>query len=124
MRMIALAPMLLASPAAAQTAPVLAEFLDGHFRVVIGPDGKPVNTRPYSRSCLNMTPPKLPGGAKPVGLFVTHLLDPVSTELHVFTSYAAGLPLFVGTRDGRVWSVTGSRITLSKTKAPSPPVDG
>ena len=95
--------------------------LGGHFRVVIDLDGKPVNARPYSKSCLNMTLPKLPAGAKPTGLFVSHLLDPIPTELHVFTSYGAGLPLFVGTPDRRVWSVTGSRITMSTMKPPAPP---
>jgi hypothetical protein len=32
-------------------------------------------------------------------LVVTHLLDPIPTEIHVFTALAAGLPVFVGTED-------------------------
>jgi hypothetical protein len=38
-------------------------------------------------------------------MFITHLLDPVPTEIHVFTAFGSGLPLYVGVRDGRLYSV-------------------
>ena len=90
--------------------------MGGNYRVVIAPDGKVLASRPYSVSCLKMALPELPAGATPVGLMVTHLLDPVPTELHVFASYSLGMNLFVGTADKRVWQVRGSEISLSRKK--------
>lgn len=84
----------------------------GHFRVIVGADGKVVARRPYTRSCIDLAlSPPLPKGGKPVGAFVSHLLDPVPTEIHVFLSYAMRMPLFVGTPDKRVWRVQGDQIT-------------
>ncbi len=94
--------------------------IGGHFRVVVGADGKVAGSRPFSKSCLNMTPPRGPNGEKPAGLFVSHILDPLPTEAHVFSSLSAGLPLFVGTGD-RVWTVNGRAITMSDMKPPPPP---
>lgn len=88
--------------------------LGGNYRVVVGADGKVLSYRPYSVSCLNMKVPKLPAGATPVGLMISHLLDPAPTELHVFASYSLGMPLYVAMPDKRVWQVKGSDITLSK----------
>ena len=90
--------------------------MGGNYRVIVAPDGQVLTSRPYSVSCVNLTVPKLPDGAKPVGLIVTHLLDPVPTEIHVFASYNLRMPVFVGTPDKRVWEVQGSKITLSKPK--------
>lgn len=90
--------------------------IGGNYRVVVATDGTVVASRPYSVSCLNLAIPKLPPGAKPVGMMVSHLLDPVPTEIHVFASYSLGMPLFVATPDKRVWEVQGSTITLSKIK--------
>jgi len=61
---------------------------------------------PSSRpDCLELGSQKIPEGAKPAGMFITHLLDPVPTEIHVFTAFGSGLPLYVGVRDGRLYSV-------------------
>ena len=87
--------------------------MGGHFRVVIGPDGKVLASRPYTASCMNMTAPKLPKGAQPVGFTVSHHLDPVPTEMHVVASYNLRLPVFVATPDKRLWEVKGSSITLA-----------
>lgn len=94
--------------------------LGGHYRVTVQ-DGTVRSARPFSRSCLDMTLPRLPSGAKPAGLFVNHVLDAIPTEIHVFTSYAARLPLFVAIRGERVWAVTGARITPTAMKPPAPP---
>ncbi|KKI20358.1 hypothetical protein [Sphingomonas sp. Ag1] len=83
----------------------------GHYRVIVGPDGTVVTSRPYSVGCLNITRPKLPAGATPVGVTVNHLLDPAPTEIHVFTSYSMRMPVLVSTREGRMWKVEGARIT-------------
>jgi hypothetical protein len=90
--------------------------MGGHYRVLVAPNGAVLASRPYSVSCLNLTVPKLPAGAKPVGFMVSHLLDPVPTEIHVFASYNLRMPVFVGTPDKRVWEVQGSNISLSAAK--------
>ena len=90
--------------------------MGGSYRVIVAPDGTVLASRPYSVSCLNLTVPKLPDGAKPVGFMVNHLLDPVPTEIHVFASYSLGMPVFVATPDKRVWEVQGRKITVSKAK--------
>ena len=90
--------------------------MGGHYRVIVAPDGQVLASRPYSVGCLNMPLPKLPPGATPVGLMVTHLLDPIPTEIHVFASYSLGMPLFVATPDKRLWQVQGRAITLSTAK--------
>ncbi|MDF7773811.1 hypothetical protein P1X14_01005 [Sphingomonas sp. AOB5] len=65
----------------------------GHFRVEIGPDGKPGAIRGFTRSCLTVP---IPGPRQPVtSIGVAHLLDPVPTEIHVFSSLAAKKPLIV-----------------------------
>ena len=90
--------------------------MGGNYRVIVAPNGAVLASRPYSVSCLNLTVPKLPSGAKPVGFMVSHLLDPVPTEIHVFASYNLRMPLFVATSDKRVWEVKGSKIALSPAK--------
>ncbi|HEV2079029.1 MAG TPA: hypothetical protein VGR19_03905 [Allosphingosinicella sp.] len=108
-------------PPPAPGAPALVYFLTpqterdaipfgGHYLVQVSADGKAAPARPFSKSCLNM-PFRKPGVPSPEALAVTHLLDPVPTEIHVFSSLAAGLPLVVmTTQNNKVWSVTGSRI--------------
>jgi hypothetical protein len=82
----------------------------------VGADGRVVNERPFARSCLMMGGPAAaaaPRGARPVGMVVTHLLDPVPTEIHVFTSLAARMPILVGA-GGRGWQVDGARIRQAR----------
>ena len=91
-------------------------MMGGNYRVLIAPDGHVVGTRPFNVSCLAQTMPKLPKGAQPIGMVVNHLLDPTPTEIHVFTSYSMGSPLFVATEDKATgqktaWLVEGKRIS-------------
>lgn len=80
----------------------------GHFKVTVAPDGKVLAKRKFTNSCLNM--PEPPGrGSEPVAMVVSHLLDPVPTEIHVFTSLTAGKPVYVVTRTG-LWHVNGPAI--------------
>jgi hypothetical protein len=81
----------------------------GHYRIAVGPDGKAGEIRAFTNSCIAM-PRKPPGGHAPVGLFITHLLDPMPTEIHVFSSLVAGVPVYVGTSDRRIWAVSGATI--------------
>jgi hypothetical protein len=84
--------------------------LGGHYRVAIAPDGTVGDVRSFANSCLMMSPPE-GDGKKPEMFFVTHLLDPVPTEIHVFTSLAAHLPIGVmTTANKRLWIVDGAHI--------------
>jgi hypothetical protein len=89
--------------------------MGGHFRATINADGTVASNRAFTRSCLTMS--TQPGA---VGLFVSHLLDPIPTEIHVFTSFTANIAVFVGI-EGRVFEVNRERISLSNMPAPPPP---
>lgn len=82
--------------------------LGGHNRVDVK-DGKVVSKRAFTKGCIDFNRAELmkdaPKGATPVGMVVTHLLDPVPTEIHVFSVLAAQLPLYVGVSDGRLFAV-------------------
>lgn len=88
--------------------------LGGHYLLRIGPDGKVVSHRRFMNSCMNVDAGRQRKGAKPVALVVTHLLDPVPTEIHVWSSLAMRKPIYVGTGPERIWSVEGGRIRLLK----------
>ncbi|HEX4739302.1 MAG TPA: hypothetical protein VH331_17265 [Allosphingosinicella sp.] len=84
----------------------------GHYLFEIGPDGKVVGQRRFTNTCLEM-PLNPPDGAKSAGIGVTHLLDPVPTEIHVFTSLTTHLPVFVATASNKhLWKVDGSAIGI------------
>jgi hypothetical protein len=56
------------------------------------------------------------GGAQPVGMVVTHLLDPIPTEIHVFTALAAQVPVYVAVaRPRRLFEVNGQGISVVRT---------
>lgn len=87
----------------------------GHFRYEVGADGKPGTSRGFTRSCLTLS--DAPEDAnKTVGLMITHLLDSVPTEIHVWLSLWIGKPVYVGTAEPnqRIWAVEGRRIRLIK----------
>ncbi len=85
----------------------------GHFRATLAADGTLSGKRGFMRSCFNAPRPEPgPNGERPVGMMLTHLLDPTPTEIHVFMSIWIGMPVYVGTTDRRVWAVEGNRIRL------------
>ncbi len=93
----------------------------GHYEVDVGADGKVVSTRAFTHACLNMpqAPPSQPG--KPAFVIVTHLLDVIPTEIHVYLSRWMGQPVVVLTptteppnSEHRTWIIDGDNITLSK----------
>jgi hypothetical protein len=50
-------------------------------------------------------------GSTPAAMVVSHLLDPVPTEIHVFTAMTSRLPVYVMIApSGRLYEVTGERI--------------
>jgi hypothetical protein len=85
--------------------------LGGHFRSTVAADGTVAETRGFTNSCVEVELPPAAAGqpTRPVG--ITHLLDPMPTEVHVLLSQLMGRPLLVATGDPqRVWLVTGDRI--------------
>lgn len=85
----------------------------GHQRITLAADGREVSRRSFARSCLTLTAPTAEQRRQGGMLSVSHFLDPVPTEIHVFTALAAGMPIgVIAERPPRVWEVTGERITL------------
>lgn len=81
----------------------------GHYLLRVGPDGAIQSKRAFTRACINM--PKTGGRKGGTGaFFVTHLLDPTPTEIHVFMSISAGAPVIVAAGEPmRMWVVDGDR---------------
>lgn len=84
----------------------------GTYRFETDADGGTVkSTRAYTKSCIAFPRERVPKGATPVGLYVTHLLDPIPTEAHVLLNYTTGQPVYVMTtgNDG-FWKIDRGRI--------------
>jgi hypothetical protein len=76
----------------------------GHHRFEIV-DGQIKASRQFTNSCLTIAAVG-DDGKRPEALSVTHLLDPVPTEIHVFSVYAAGVPVYVLTASNKTaWAV-------------------
>lgn len=81
--------------------------LGGHFKTSVAADGSVAATRGYTRSCLNATVAGPPAGARPAPISVTHLLDDLPQDIHVFLSAWTGHPLLVVAGDPqRLFAVT------------------
>jgi hypothetical protein len=93
----------------------------GHSRATFSAAGALLSQRTFTNTCLDMS--NQPEGGDPIAAVgVTHLLDPIPTEIHVFLSIWMALPVAVATREPRrVWMVTGDRIELVDP-APAAPV--
>jgi len=101
--------------------------LGGYQRYEIDATGRKIlSSRAFTRSCLELDEsrkPDKPGkGFEPVMSQVTHLLDPQPTEIHVFVSLYAGLPMrVVTTTNGLTWQVARGKIVLVDTAPVAPP---
>lgn len=65
----------------------------GHFLVEVDASGQAGKPRTFTKACLNLPLP--PKSEKAAAVGVSHLLDTVPTEIHVFSSYAAKMPVVV-----------------------------
>lgn len=79
----------------------------GHSRGTFSAAGELLSKRAFMRTCFNTTVP--PREQRPAMMFITHLLDPIPTEIHVFMAIWMGLPVAVGA-GGRIWAVDGNAI--------------
>jgi hypothetical protein len=84
----------------------------GHYLIPVDATGTAGEIRHFAKSCLELPLPSATERPQVVSLGVTHLLDPLPTEIHVFSSLAAHMPVTVGTSDGRAWWVDGTAIRL------------
>lgn len=85
----------------------------GHYRYTIDASGNIQSSRAFTNSCISLGS----RGARPderlEALFITHSLDPIPTEIHVFNSLSAHIAVGVRTANpDRVWWVAGDRIEI------------
>ena len=91
--------------------------LGGHFRSTVAADGT-VATHAFANGCAMIDAAAQAEGQQPAPVGVTHLLDPLPTEIHMLVSQTAGRPLLVVAGDPqRVWLVTGDRIAEVRSRA-------
>lgn len=77
--------------------------LGGAWRIEVR-DGQPTSHRAFTQTCI-----ALDNGEEGDAFVVSHLLDPVPTEVHVFWSRWAGKPMYV-TTEGHAWAIEDGRI--------------
>ncbi len=77
--------------------------MGGHYLFEVDRAGKAGPMRRFTTSCLAIASPG--SKSKPVALTVSHMLDPVPTEIHGFSAMAARVPVIVFTPDKRMWQV-------------------
>lgn len=79
--------------------------MGGHHRIDVK-DGVVVSKRKFTNSCIELEKPRASKKqGQPVAMVITHLLDPVPTEIHAFAVHSVGLPMYVGMPDGSMYSV-------------------
>jgi hypothetical protein len=83
--------------------------MGGHYRVEVAADGSAAKPKSLTETCLEM-PFADSKGVRPAALTIGDPLDPVPTEVHVFSALVAGLPIRVTTRNDRLWAVDGTGI--------------
>jgi len=77
----------------------------GHFRFAIDTSAGVVReTQRFTNGCITLRAER-----NAAGLMITQLIGDTPTEIHVFESLTARVPVYVGTNSG-VWSVTGREI--------------
>jgi len=96
----------------------------GHYEVDVAGDGRISSTRAFTRSCIALGEPQPGDKGAPAGVFITHLLDPHPTEIHVFEQHYVGIPVYVATTNPQtVWKVADDKIeklTSNPTGAAAP----
>jgi hypothetical protein len=101
----------------------------GHYRATVAADGSVGGARAFNGRCVELETPADAAGQPPRPLTVTHLLDPLPTEIHVFLSLWMNRPLLVATGEDRAWVVARGRVgrvppAAPQAQAPPPPGPG
>ena len=75
----------------------------GHLRILVSSANKAEDIHSFTKSCLSL--PTKHARDAPEAVVATQLLDPLPTEVDVFTMFAGGLPLYIFTPDERIWRI-------------------
>jgi hypothetical protein len=95
--------------------------IGGSYRLDLDASGRKITRqRPFTRTCIALERPRGQKGMETVAMMITHLLDPVPTEVHVFWSRWAHTPMFVATSMG-TWLIEDGRITLADRREEQAP---
>ncbi len=79
--------------------------MGGHHRYEVL-DGQVISDRKFTNSCLELPIQGTETKKKPEALVLSHVLDPVPTEIHVFAMFASGLPVYaVISEPDRMWKI-------------------
>ncbi|NRD88587.1 hypothetical protein C8024_02580 [Sphingopyxis sp. BSNA05] len=73
--------------------------LGGHYRFAVE-NGKVIDQRQFMTSCFALPVAGEPG-QEAVAIAVSHVLDPVPTEIHIFSAFAARMPIYVITTQNK-----------------------
>nr|WP_298132909.1 hypothetical protein [uncultured Pseudoxanthomonas sp.] len=85
--------------------------IGGSYRLDLDATGERIlKQRGFTRSCIVLESPR-----DSVGMMITHLLDPMPTEVHVFWSLWAGKPMYVGTSAG-LWKIEDGQVTMTSRR--------
>lgn len=86
--------------------------IGGTYRMEVS-GSKVVSQRGFTITCIALENNAPADQGKVAAMFITHLLDPIPTEAHVFWSTWAKQPLYVATPPhGTIWGIEGGRIKL------------
>ncbi len=91
--------------------------LGGAYRIMTSADGQQVeSSRTYTRSCITLANP-----ANGVANVVSHLMDAIPTEVHVFWQRWSGKPMWVTIpSNGSSWSIAEGKIMPEKGEPAKP----
>lgn len=79
--------------------------LGGHYRFEVLAD-RVVSERKFTNGCIGLQLGDDGSNKKPVALAISHSLDTIPTEIHAFSVFAAGMPIYVIIAEPeRTWSV-------------------
>lgn len=80
--------------------------IGGSYRFDLDASGtKVIRHRGFTRTCIALENPK-----QAEAMMITHLLDTVPTEIHVYWSLWARKPMYVMTSPGSIWKIEDGRI--------------
>jgi len=96
-----------------------AVLFGGFYRVAVDTQANQVrDTHAFTTSCVALTTQTPNAAERTAALGITQIIGDLPTEIHVFQSFTARLPVFVSSRSG-IWEVAGADVHLVQGAAPS-----
>lgn len=91
--------------------------MGGHHVIEVDSGGNASASTSFTKGCIDLPVDR----GKTDALVISHILSPTPTEIHVFSSLAAQLPLFVATTQNKLlWPVRGVKIGAPRPLETSP----